>query len=103
MIEDIKTKHHFSSGVYARQMELPKGWEAESHKHKFDHLSILSKGEVTVTADGEEIHYTAPEVITIKPGVIHKITAHEDSLWFCIHSTDETCIEEIDNILIEEV
>ena len=102
MIEDIKTQHHFSSGVYARQMELPKGWEAESHIHKFDHLSILSKGKVTVTVDDKKIDYEAPTVVTIKAGKVHKIEAHEDSLWFCIHATDETDPLKMDKILVEE-
>ena len=103
MCKDVKTDHHFSSGVYARQMELPKGWGAESHKHKFDHMSILSKGKVTVTVGDDEFEYTAPTVVTIKAGIAHKIYAHEDSVWFCVHATDETDIDTIDKILIEEV
>ena len=79
MIKDIKTQHHFSSGVYARQMELPAGWYADSHKHEFDHLSILSSGEVDVTVDGKTESYTAPAVLTIKAGKVHNIVAKTDS------------------------
>lgn len=102
MIEDIKTQHHFSSGVYARRMELPAGWFAESHKHKFDHMSILASGEVNIFVDDEKFEYTTGAIVTIEAGKVHKIVAKTDSIWFCIHASDEMPIDKIEQILIEE-
>jgi quercetin dioxygenase-like cupin family protein len=101
MIEiDLGVIHHFSSGLYAKQMMLPADHFAVSHAHTYDHLSILAKGRVTVEIQGVETEYTAPTCINILAGKHHKITAHEDSAWFCIHATDETDISKIDEVLI---
>lgn len=103
MIEiDLHTQHHFSDGLYAKQMALPKGHFAVSHKHKYSHLSVLAAGVAVVEADGVETTYTAPACINIAAGVEHKITALEDVAWFCIHATDETDADKIDRVLIEE-
>ena len=102
-IGEIKTQHHKIGGVYARQMELPKGWYAESHKHKFGHMSILSQGVAIVSVNGEKTTYTAPTVVEIKAGHTHSIEALEDTVWFCIHSTDTLQDGSLEPILIEEV
>jgi quercetin dioxygenase-like cupin family protein len=95
-------KHHFSSGIYAREMTLAKDYYAETHSHKYDHLSILASGSVEVEVEGISTYYTAPTCIEIKAEVKHKITALSDVVWFCIHATDETDIEHLDEVLIKE-
>jgi quercetin dioxygenase-like cupin family protein len=101
---DPKIIHHFSSGVYAKQMTLPAGFTAVSHSHEFDHMSILAQGKVLVkTDDSEVVEYSAPTVVTIKAGVNHAIHALEDASWFCIHATEETDEEHIDEVLIKKV
>jgi quercetin dioxygenase-like cupin family protein len=97
---DLGTQHHFSSGMYAKQMKLPKGYFALSHAHEYDHLSILSSGEVIVKTDEKAIKYTAPACITIKKGLHHSVTALEDTVWFCIHATEETNPDKVDEVLI---
>lgn len=101
---DANTIHHFSSGVYAKQMMLPKGAVATSHKHTYDHMSVLAQGKVWVGVGerGRLRMYTAPAVVEIKAGVNHFIHAIEDSVWFCIHATDETDISKIDEVLIKK-
>jgi len=97
---DLGTQHHFSSGVYAKQMMMPKGYFALSHAHENDHLSILASGEVIVKTDAKAIKYTAPACITVHKGVNHSITALQDAVWFCIHATDETNPDKVDEVLI---
>lgn len=100
---DVGTIHHFSSGVYAKQMHLPKGYFAISHKHNYDHLSLLAQGKVVVRTDeSEPQEYTGPCCLTIKAGLNHEITALEDSVWFCIHATEETDVDHIDEVLIQK-
>lgn len=99
---DLGTVHHFSDGMYAKQMHLPKGYTALSHAHTYDHLSILGKGKVIVSTDTDGAkEYTAPACIEIKKGVHHSIEALADVVWFCIHATDVTDVEEVDKVLIE--
>lgn len=97
---DLGTKHHFSSGVYAKQMMLPKGYFALSHAHEYDHLSILASGKVIVKTDEGTQEFTAPACLTIKKHLNHSITALEDAYWFCIHATEETDPDKVDEVLI---
>lgn len=103
MIEfDLKIQHHFSAGLYAKKMEIPKDHYIVSHKHTYDHMSILASGKVMVEANDIKTEYTAPACINILAGTYHAIVALEDSYWYCIHATSETDIAMIDNVLIEE-
>ena len=93
--------HHFSDGIYAKQMTLQKGYIAKSHKHNYSHLSILSKGEVHIRVDGVTKHYKAPACIEIKAGVEHEILALKAATFFCVHKTNETDINKVDTTLIK--
>lgn len=99
---DLGTMHHFSDGMYAKQMHLPKGYKALSHKHTYSHLSILAKGKVIVTTDYTQEIYDAPACINIQAGMNHEILALEDVTWFCVHATTETDVSKVDNVLIEK-
>lgn len=102
-VEDIKTNHHFGTSMYAREMLLPKGWVAKSHKHVFDHMSILASGKVVVVANKIETTYEAPAVLNIKKNINHTIYALEESVWFCIHQSDDCEADgSLDKIIIEE-
>ena len=95
--------HHFSDGLYAKEMKLKKNAIASQHKHNYDHLSILAKGKVQVLFDGGVVkEYAAPACINIVKGINHSVMALEDSVWFCIHATSETDVDSIDNVLIME-
>ena len=98
---DLGTVHHFSDGLYAKQMMIPKGFMAGMHAHVYSHLSILAKGQVIVRTDFEQKEYSAPACIEIKSGIFHSIEALEDSQWFCIHATEETDISKVDEVLIQ--
>lgn len=99
---DVGTVHHFSAGVYAKEMHLPAGFSAVSHAHAYDHMSILGKGIVDVTTDTDGTkRYVAPACLEVKAGVNHMITAIDDATWFCIHATDETDPDKIDRVAIE--
>ncbi len=50
---DNNTLHHFSDGLYAKQMDIPKGAIACQHKHEYDHLSVLGEGKVSVLFDND--------------------------------------------------
>ena len=99
-VVDLGTQHHFSAGVYAKEMHIPKGCVAVTHKHAYDHLSILAQGVAVVTVDGEPKIYKAPACVEIKAGAAHEITAITPIVWFCIHATEETDLSRIDEVLI---
>ena len=98
---DPQIEHHFSDGLYAKRMVIPKGYEVGQHAHQYSHLSILAKGRVLVKTDDNQKEYAAPACIEIKSNVLHVIQALDDSEWFCIHATKETDAEKVDQVLIE--
>ena len=99
----MEQMHHFSEGLYAKQVELKEGSFAVQHKHNYDHLSILAKGKVRVLFEGNlSKEYTAPACINIVKDVNHAVYALEDSVWFCIHATSETDVDNVDKVLIKE-
>lgn len=95
--------HYFSGGVYAKKMQLPAGHMAVTHKHEYDHMSILSSGLAVVSCDGIETEYKAGSVVEIKKGLEHSILAIEDSIWFCIHKVPDDLLDmsKIDEVLIK--
>lgn len=99
---DLQIRHFFSGREYAKQMTLPAGHYAETHSHNYDHLSVLASGDVLVTIDGKETRHIGPDCITIKAGQVHKIVALSESVWFCIHATNETDPEKVDKVLIKD-
>lgn len=98
---DLQIQHHFSAGVYAKQMHLPAGGYAETHAHCYDHMSILVSGDVQVELDGEVSEYSAPAVVHIRAGKKHRILGLTPSVWFCVHATEETDSEKVDEVLIK--
>ena len=105
-IEMPEQIHYFAGGVYAKQVYLKnKNTYIRSHKHKFDHLSILASGKVKVVVEGAEKEYTAPCGIDIKAGKEHEIYTLTDGVtWYCIHAIPEECKEDqehIDEVLVE--
>lgn len=94
--------HHFSSGVYAKEIYVPAGRMLIQHRHTHDHMSILASGQVIVQLGDRKREYTAPAVINIPAGLSHSISSIQDSVWYCIHHTDETDPDKVDAQLIVE-
>lgn len=76
------------SNLFVRQMCFDKTGDAEiPHTHTFDHLTLLAKGRLKVTIDGEETVFTAPQMIFIKADVLHSLKADSDqAIAYCIHA-----------------
>jgi quercetin dioxygenase-like cupin family protein len=99
---DLQIEHFFIGGTYAKRMIFPKGTIIPSHKHVFDHMSILAQGKAIVDVDGTKTVYDAPAVIEIRKNTIHTVTALERCHWYCIHATEITNPDKIDETLILE-
>ena len=93
--------HHFSAGVYAKETRIPAGYVLVQHAHKHDHLSILASGSVELAVDGVKSIVHAPACLTIAAGKHHGIKSITDVVWYCVHATDCTDQDEIDEVLIE--
>jgi|CXWL01.1.fsa_nt_gi hypothetical protein len=97
---DIKVTHHFSKGVYAREMFMPKGTLLVGKIHKFKNLNIMSQGDIAILSiDGVE-RIKAPYTLVASPGAKRVFYAHEDTIWTCIHGTEDIDLEKIEDMFI---
>lgn len=92
--------HHFGGGVYAKETRVPAGYVLVQHAHKFAHLSILAEGSVEVAVDGQVSTLFAPACIEIEAGKHHGIKALTEVVWYCVHATDCTDADEVDETLV---
>jgi quercetin dioxygenase-like cupin family protein len=97
--QDVQ-KHYFASGLYAKEMLIPAGYAVISHIHAYDHFAFLCKGRAKVTVEEETVEYPPGSIIIIEHGKRHKVVALEDVTWFCVHATNETDVDKIDETLI---
>jgi hypothetical protein len=93
---EIPVKHHFSQGVYAREIFIPKGTLVTGKIHKYQQLNIMSQGELSVLTQDGVVRVKAPLTIVSPPGTRRIAYAHEDTVWTTIHGTDETDLEKIE-------
>ena len=91
--EGCPVYHHFSPGLYIREVKLPAGTVALGHRQKTEHLNIFLEGRITIVSeDGSVSEIKAPMLFTGKPG--RKCGyVHEDVVWLNIYPTNETDIE----------
>ena len=92
--------HHFGGGVYAKESRIPAGYVLVQHAHKFDHLSILAEGSVEVMVDDVRTVLHAPACITIEANKHHGVKSLTDVVWYCVHATDCTDEDKVDEVLI---
>ena len=93
-------QHHFSAGVYAKETHIPAGRILVQHKHKFDHLSILASGSIELIVDDTRRIVHAPACITIEADKHHGVKSLTDVVWYCVHATECTDADKIDEVLI---
>ena len=93
---DLPVKHHFSKGIYGRELFIPKGTTLTGHIHKHAQLNVLVAGELSVlTANG--VKRVKPPFVVVSPAGTKRVAyAHEDSIWLTVHGTEETDVEKIE-------
>lgn len=82
---DLPAKHHFSPGVYLRELFIPKGTLLTGKIHLTEHLSILSQGEMLVWTEDGIKQVKASTVVPSKPGAKRVGYALVDSTWITVH------------------
>jgi hypothetical protein len=90
---DIRTTHYFTPGVYAREIEIPKGTVLVGAVHRVQNLAIVSKGCMELLTDsGTVIVSAGGRPINCMPGNANAALALEDSVWtnFFPNPTNET-------------
>lgn len=97
---ELKTVHHFSPGVYARELHIPAGVILTGKIYKHALLNILSQGEMSVLVDDQVVLVKAPFTVISPPGTKRIARAHTDCVWTTIHGTNETDLDKIEEQFI---
>jgi len=93
-------EHHFTPGLYARQMFVPKGTLITGLLHKTKHIFVISQGDISIWyPGGEATRVQAPYTGITEAGTRRMGFAHEDTIWTTFHATELTDPDEI----IEEI
>lgn len=93
---DAPVKHHFSKGVYAREIFMPKDMLIVGKIHKTRHLNIISQGKCTVVTPTRRLEIEAPFTFESFEGEQKVVYMHEDVVWTTIHLTEETDLAKIE-------
>jgi hypothetical protein len=93
---EMPLKHHFSPGVYAREILIPAGTTAVSKIAAMECLLILAKGDLSLTTSEGTERFHAPWVLKTPPGVKRIMHTHEDTTLISIHATNETDLAKIE-------
>jgi len=99
---ECSVSHHFSPGIYIRELSMKAGTFAIGHSQKFDHLNIMLSGKVAMLGDNGEItELVAPLRFIGKPGRKMGYVI-EDTVWQNIYATTETDIDVLESLLLEK-
>ena len=96
----IEPVHYFAEGLYAREITIPKGCTLTGKIHLFEHLNIISKGDISVMTEDGIKRIKAPATIISKPGIKRVGYAHEETTWTTIHACTETDVDKIEDVLV---
>jgi len=96
-----ETRHHFSDGMYARELFIPAGTVVVGALHKSQHLYMVVKGKCKVSSQYETVEIEGPYIGETIPGTKRVIYAETDCVWIGFFPTQLTDIDEIEAALIE--
>lgn len=99
-LDAIPIRHFFGAGTCIKETFLLAGETLVQHRHHYDHLSYLVSGTVEVAVDGQKRKVVGPACMTIEAGKHHGVKALTDAVWLCIHGTDATDADMVDQVVI---
>jgi len=101
--DEYPTQHTFTSGLYTRQVSLPKGHIVVEHKHKHKTLNILASGSLELPdLDTKKITIlTAPMTFESDAGSRKVAFILEDVVWINVHVTEETDLEVLEDMYVD--
>ena len=96
----IEPVHYFAEGLYAREITIPKGTLLTGKIHLFEHINIISKGDISVLTESGVNRIKAPAILISRPGIKRIGYAHEETVWTTIHACDEKDAESAEKMLV---
>lgn len=101
---ETEVVHHFSEGLYARELRIPAGVCVVGAFHRTTHLFMVSMGKCIAVSHDDRQEIQAPYMGETKPNTKRMIYAETDTIWTTFHVTDETDVDKIaEQILVPEI
>ena len=99
---ELNVQHHFSDGLYARELFIPAGVCLVGALHKTKHMYMVVSGKCRVSSQYGNQEIVAPFMGETLPGTKRVIYALTDCVWVTYHPTDLTDIKDIEKALVVE-
>jgi hypothetical protein len=98
---DCQTKHYFGPSIYIREVTMPAGSVVIGKPHRKEHMCVMLQGRmIIVDAEGKQKELVAP--MTFVGGAGRKVAyILETTVFQNILATDETDIEVLENMLVD--
>lgn len=95
--------HHFTPGLYAREIRMPAGLLITSETHRTEHPFVVSQGRVLVYIEREDRWEAieAPYFGVTKPGTRRLLVVVHDTVWTTFHVTNHTDVGKIEEEILE--
>ena len=77
--------HHFTDGLYAREIFNPKGCLIITQRHKEHNFSFILRGRLIVITDEGRKELAAPAFFETKPGTKRVLYSVEDTVFVTVH------------------
>ena len=103
LMDNVKcdVRHHFSDGLYARELFIPAGVCLVGAMHKTKHLYTVVQGKCKVVSNFESIEIEAPFMGETVPDTKRVIYAITDCVWITYHPTELTDVDEIAKAILK--
>lgn len=99
---ELDVQHHFSDGLYARELFIPAGVCLVGALHKTRHMYMVVSGKCRVSSQYGNQEIVAPFMGETLPGTKRVIYAETDTVWVTYHPTDLTDIKDIEKALLSK-
>ena len=98
---DCQTKHYFGPSIYIREVTMPAGAIVIGKPHRKEHMCVMLQGKmIIVDAEGNQKELVAPMTFVGSAG--RKVAyILETTVFQNILATDETDIEVLENMLVD--
>ena len=99
---DLTVRHHFSDGLYIRELFIPAGVCVVGATHKTRHMFMVLSGICREAHQFGHQEMEGPFMGETEPGTKRVIYAVTDCVWMTFHPTDITDLDELAKVLLEE-
>lgn len=92
----VRVKSITADHLFCRAFCAPAGIRLYTKQFADSHLIVLAKGSVLMDTGTEKLRFLAPAHYVLPPMVRAQVTTLEESIWYCMHVTDETDLEKLE-------